>query len=371
MKKRILSLMTVMTLALKLMSQVYYIEFSDPAVVGSDLTWTVSIAASSSSFVMAAGNIRYNFNNTYMSTTSAPVFNVTGPGLQLDNTGFLGTAPNRYVNLAFSPTGGNLTITTTPFTIGTVSHALVGSPPSGTTANVRIRAFGVVPAGYTNPPPTASATNTTRIFTTGGLLITPPGTPVNGVESFPLTALPVELAEFTATAKGSYNQLRWMTETELNSEHHIVERSADGIENWQEIGRKQAAGTTQVKQEYGLEDKQPLPLGYYRLKLVDFDGKYEHSKVVSVKRDADGFAVTGMFPVPSDRKVNLLVTLPEAAELKVTVTDMVGRVVQLSEYDAIKGTNTLDIDMENFAAGTYFVKLDNGLKQLTERIVKQ
>ena len=116
---------------------------------------------------------------------------------------------------------------------------------------------------------------------------------------------------------------------------------------------------------------QPLPMGYYRLKLMDFDRKFEYSNVVSVRRDADEFSVANIYPVPSDRMVNLQVSLSEAATLKVTVTDMIGRVMQVSEYDAIKGVNTLDVDMENFAAGTYFVKMGGGLKELTERIVKQ
>ncbi|MCC6722990.1 MAG: T9SS type A sorting domain-containing protein [Saprospiraceae bacterium] len=183
--------------------------------------------------------------------------------------------------------------------------------------------------------------------------------------------LPVELTEFAASPKANTNHITWRTETELNSQYHIVERSSNGIDNWTEIGRKLAAGTTQVKQHYELEDERPLPMSYYRLKMVDFDGKFEYSKVVNVERKSDGFSVVNVFPTPADTKVTLKVNVPEASNLTVSVSDINGRVLQIKDMEISKGQNDLVVDVANFAAGTYFVKIDNGIEILTERIIKQ
>ena len=47
------------------------------------------------------------------------------------------------------------------------------------------------------------------------------------------------------------------------------------------------------------------------------------------------------------------------------------RTVSVSNMDAIKGVSDIELDLTNFAPGTYFVNIDNGVAKLTERIVKQ
>ena len=172
-------------------------------------------------------------------------------------------------------------------------------------------------------------------------------------------------------AEQKSNYITWSTASERNSQWHIVERSKDGTSDWQEVGRLQAKGNSDTVQRYGLEDINPLALSYYRLKAVDFDGQFEYSKVVSVKRDAEGFAVTNVFPVPTEKDVTLQVSLPEATSLGITVTDLVGRTVEVRSMDALKGVNDLVLDVSKYAPGTYFVVIDNGVVKLTERIVKQ
>ena len=112
-------------------------------------------------------------------------------------------------------------------------------------------------------------------------------------------------------------------------------------------------------------------MSYYRLKMLDFDGQYEYSKVVSVERKTGEFGVVSVFPTPTDGKVTVQVQLPEPAILKISVTDIQGRHLRVAEMEVYKGLNDVEVDLSNFAAGTYFIKVDNGLQVLTERIMKQ
>ena len=97
------------------------------------------------------------------------------------------------------------------------------------------------------------------------------------------TPLPIILQELQVTKQGAYNQLKWTTSQESNSSRFIIERSADG-NNFNEIGRVNAAGNSSVALQYQFMDENPLNgINYYRLKLVDKDNSQKISDIVSVK----------------------------------------------------------------------------------------
>jgi len=83
------------------------------------------------------------------------------------------------------------------------------------------------------------------------------------------------------------------------------------------------------------------------------------------------FKVANIFPMPTSGKVTLQVNLPEFSNLTISVTDVNGRLVQYADLAVEKGQNDVQVDLTQHAAGTYFIKLDNGVTQLTEQVVKQ
>ncbi len=93
--------------------------------------------------------------------------------------------------------------------------------------------------------------------------------------------LPVELLNFQAQPQGKTNFLDWQTANEKDNDGFSIERSAEG-KVFQTIGFVKGHGTTQEKQSYTFTDDTPLSISYYRLKMIDFDGSFEYSKVVSV-----------------------------------------------------------------------------------------
>jgi PA domain/Secretion system C-terminal sorting domain len=75
-------------------------------------------------------------------------------------------------------------------------------------------------------------------------------------------------------------------------------------------------------------------------------------------------------PNPTNSVLNVTLDLKEAAkDVKVTITDMNGRVMQLLQVGAVQATN-LPIEVANYAAGTYFltVRTDKGVRY--EKFVK-
>jgi hypothetical protein len=196
-------------------------------------------------------------------------------------------------------------------------------------------------------------------------------TPSNGKVTMSYTILPIELLYFKGKAEGPVNELQWATASEQNSQYHIVERSADGSKGWQEIGRATAAGNTTELQTYRLTDEQPLPLGYYRLKAVDFDGQYEYSPVVVIERGMKGFVITNVFPVPVADELTLRMTLAEPASLSIDIADLNGRTLLTFEPQLEAGLRDVQLDVSQLTAGIYFIQVNNGKMSWSERIMKQ
>ena len=78
-----------------------------------------------------------------------------------------------------------------------------------------------------------------------------------------------------------------------------------------------------------------------------------------------------VYPIPTDDKVFLQLSLSTFSNLTISVTDVNGRLLQFTDMELEKGTSDIPVDLTKFAPGTYFVKIDNGSVLLTEQVVKQ
>ena len=178
--------------------------------------------------------------------------------------------------------------------------------------------------------------------------------------------LPVELADFTATAQGRTVQLAWQTATERNSAAFDVERSLNGT-SFARIGTVAAAGSSSSARRYELLDAQ-LPSGaatlYYRLKQVDTDGTSSYSpvRVVGLSGAAAGLS---LYPNPTHGgTATLMGVLPGTA---VTVFDALGRIVTSAAADAA-GTAALVLPAglpTGLPTGVYVVRAGNKALRLT------
>jgi autotransporter-associated beta strand protein len=183
-------------------------------------------------------------------------------------------------------------------------------------------------------------------------------------------AFPIELLYFTGHAETTSNIIEWATATEKNNQYQIVERSANGIDGWNEIGRKAGAGTSTTPISYKLEDADPLVLGYYRLRAVDFDGSEQISEVISILRESDELTIVNAFPVPVAEKLTLQVNSPVSGEVIITLTDAFGRIVLVQNSGVQRGFNEVTVEMEALASGIYQVTLSGGTVSVSKSIIK-
>ena len=87
--------------------------------------------------------------------------------------------------------------------------------------------------------------------------------------------LPVSLISFDVKKVDNTALLEWQTASEINNDYFVIQRSVDGIEV-EDMGIIDGNGNSNTLLSYSFIDENP-PYGnvYYRLKQVDYDGKYE------------------------------------------------------------------------------------------------
>lgn len=193
-----------------------------------------------------------------------------------------------------------------------------------------------------------------------------------GVGCMPEPLLPIELVSFTAVKEGAFNRINWVTASEINNQFQIIEKSANGVDGWNEINRQDGHAFSLELNEYTFLDRFPMTESYYRLKAVDYDGFTEYSDVIVVRRDNDiiDFALTAS-PNPFSNITQIAIHSDFEDGATVTVTDVTGKVVMVKNISVALGVNYLEIDGSNFDTGIYFVNLSSALRQSTLKLIKQ
>ncbi|GJM35133.1 MAG: hypothetical protein DHS20C18_41340 [Saprospiraceae bacterium] len=184
------------------------------------------------------------------------------------------------------------------------------------------------------------------------------------------TALPVELITFQVLAKDGQANLYWKTASELNNEGFDVQRSIDG-QTWQSLTFVDGNGTTQAEQLYTYTDTRPLPdLNYYRLKQVDFDGKFEYSNIVSVKINRASMILSEFFPNPtSDGITSIELHIEGAGIWSYNIVNSAGQLLNSKQLFLENGPNKLLLDLSGLEPGIYVVQFENGAERYHRKLV--
>lgn len=183
-------------------------------------------------------------------------------------------------------------------------------------------------------------------------------------------ALPVNLTSFEANIiNGSQVILKWVTATEQDNKHFIVEKSIDGRE-FEPIGVVEGNGTTNTVNYYSFEDLDPFyGNNYYRLKQVDFDGKYEYSEVKSVTVHGQDLPDMIVYPNPVQRSTTLRIINPLTNDATIEVLSNTGQTLQVLQLE--KGEDRKQIDMSNYPEGMYYLFINyNGHRTQVSNLVK-
>ncbi|MEO6316447.1 MAG: T9SS type A sorting domain-containing protein [Chitinophagaceae bacterium] len=164
--------------------------------------------------------------------------------------------------------------------------------------------------------------------------------------------LPVILSNFGVIISNDAIVLAWSTAQESSAAYFGVERSANGT-TWQKIGETAAKGNTTSTTRYTFTDASPLKsLGYYRLAMVDQDGKKTLSEIKAV--NASPVKGISFYPNPAVDIVNVSIN-NSASETTVTLMNQSGQVLQ--ERKAGANETTVSLPVQQYPRGMYILKV--------------
>jgi len=175
--------------------------------------------------------------------------------------------------------------------------------------------------------------------------------------------LPLDLLSFTGRLQNNNSVLlNWKTENEINTSHFAIERSIDG-NRFIGIGNVSANGrnNTGSSFSYSYTDNDAINQSsqrlYYRLKMIDIDGTYKYSNIVSISLPLTTGKLT-ISPNPVINEVKVTIASPADGRAQWKLMDNVGRIILKGSENVKKGAgNNFTINMNKLSAGTYYLSV--------------
>ena len=273
---------------------------------------------------------------------------------------------------------GGAGINNYPFSVSATQHGPGGGGGGGVIySNAAINVASTVTGGAAGISQGSTATDNFGAFAgTVGIMTTtfPFSSLPPKMQICQTIILPVTMLSFTANYVSANNvKVAWSTTDETNSSYFVVERSSNGSD-FGAIAQVSASESTDPVHNYKIND--PLSnvnsdVVYYRLRIVDRDGKYTYSKIVMVKLDApeNNFSV---YPNPVDNYavVNLFTNKPGTGMLR--LIDNSGKQIFVKSFTVINGNNNMVVDqLGGLQRGIYIIQLMVNNEIYNQKIIKK
>lgn len=184
--------------------------------------------------------------------------------------------------------------------------------------------------------------------------------------------LPIHLLHFSGSLQNEMITLRWETEDETGFSHFNIQRSFDGV-HFSNMGLVTGAGSSNrhaynwPDHELGRHNWQKV---YYRLQLINQDGKSSCSKVILFNRSGAATALS-LYPNPVADYLNLSFVQSKPANVSIRITDMRGVAVMQQTERVAAGRVSMQMDVHALPAGAYLITAFTGDQLLQQQLIKQ
>ena len=186
-------------------------------------------------------------------------------------------------------------------------------------------------------------------------------------------ALPVTWSSISVKNNKCENIITWTTESETNNDYFVVERSKDG-KIYGDAAMIDGQGDKRSTTHYEHKDASASRgVTYYRIKQVDFDGRFTYSPVVNVRNTscADKSFVTA-YPNPGTDN-NVTLEIPEVAageDITIIMYNHVGQAVKTYKINASENTQSLTLDITDLKSGIYMFHVSSSGGSLDNANIK-
>lgn len=172
--------------------------------------------------------------------------------------------------------------------------------------------------------------------------------------------LPVTFSSVNAVNTAEGVVVQWETVSEKDNAVFEIEHSADGI-HFTKAGSVKPQPFANGAVDYSFLHRNPAAgANFYRIKQVDFDGRYSYTKVIKIVHEATPGKGLSIFPNPlvSGAINNLQIKTEETGEYTIQLVNCSGKVVFTELVNAPSGLINLN-NVKKISSGIYTVILRN------------
>jgi hypothetical protein len=179
--------------------------------------------------------------------------------------------------------------------------------------------------------------------------------------------LPISLLNFNAVLNSGIVNIDWGTETEINNNYFIVEKSTDNI-NYTFVDKVDGAGNSNQIIDYSTIDKNPYNgISYYRLKQIDLDGNFRYYNPVAINYNILSDVEYNLYPNPIAIGKQVFIEGSEIAEnTNLYLVDIKGNYINAGfSYNQ----NKIILDTKTLEKGIYFVIIETQEKLYRKKFI--
>lgn len=191
---------------------------------------------------------------------------------------------------------------------------------------------------------------------------------LNGIiyETIDANALPVELLTFEGRPKQDQNILYWISASEENTDYYELQHSSNAT-TFTPLVELRAAGNSIEEQEYEYIDANPFKgPNYYRLKMVDFDGSFQFSKIIQLDQSLDQQRIS-LHPNPAKEEVFIRFDQVLNEPVSVAVYDLSGR--RLIQQTGLQPIAEQRIDLSTLIYGMYLIEVNTAKETYRKKLL--
>lgn len=184
--------------------------------------------------------------------------------------------------------------------------------------------------------------------------------------------IPVKLVKFDARPAGSCKAVvSWNSSQEENMQEYQVEYSSNGTD-FVHAGIVKSNNSISGASYQFSASLSASANHYFRMKLIQSDGHFSYSPVVSLNASCSGSFLVTVLSNPVTEKLSVNVQQPEAGNTTFSILDATGKLMHSSTRKIPAGANNiLSIPIENLAGGIYLLRAEHNGQVINNRFMKK
>lgn len=178
-------------------------------------------------------------------------------------------------------------------------------------------------------------------------------------------ALPIKLVEINAISSGDEVRLNWTSENEVDLQEYEIQQSLSSVD-FRKIGNILPTSDAGNRKSYFFVHHPLSGKSYYRLKMIDRDGEFEYSKIVSIDfSSSKNHILLYPNPVKDILKINV-VSSSTSLSSQAVLYDLAGR----SVYKRKLSNGSNEINLGAIPGGFYMLMVTIDNETQTYKIAK-